>query len=292
MNKNNQDNPLVGGQAVIEGVMMRGSGRIATAVRTPHGSIVSKVQDFVPFTERHKIFNVLIVRGFINLVEMLILGIKSLSFSANVALEDDKNKSDTINNWEFFFSFVIAFLTAICLFIVIPAGVFVVLKNNIHNILLLNFIEGLVRISIFFIFLLCTMFSSDMRRVFQYHGAEHKTVHAYENGDELVYSNIRKCAKEHNRCGTSFIMIVFVISILIFSFLGRTSYLLRVAAKISLMPLIAGISYEIIKFLAKHENVYLLKMFTWPGVLTQKITTKEPDQKQIEIAIAALKKVV
>lgn len=289
----NKDNPLVGGQAVIEGVMMRGNGKIATAVRTPNGGIITKIQDFTPFTEKHRIFNIFLIRGFINLVEMMVVGIKTLSFSAEVALDDgSKSKSNKINGIELFFTFIFAMGTSVLLFVVLPAGAFILLKNKVSNILLLNLLEGLIRISIFFIFLGSTMFSHDMRRIFQYHGAEHKTVHTHENGIELNYTNIKKHPKEHSRCGTSFIMVVFIISIFIFSLLGRTTFLYRIIAKILLMPIISGISYEIMKFLSKHDKNILIKIFTLPGIITQKITTREPDDKQIEVAMTALKGVV
>ena len=272
---------------------MRGKGKIATAVRTPGGGIVSKIQDFTPFTEKYKIFNIFILRGFVNLVEMLIIGVKTLSFSADIALENEKNKkSDKINAIEFFFTFIFALLTSVVLFIVLPAGAFTLLKNKISNILLLNFLEGLVRITIFFTFLITTLFSKDMRRIFQYHGAEHKAVHTYEEGKELSLVNIKKAKKEHSRCGTSFIMVVLIISILVFSLLGRPSFVYRIIAKLLLMPIISGISYEIIKILSKYDKLFLMQVFTLPGILTQKITTREPDEKQIEVAVSALRKVV
>ena len=178
------------------------------------------------------------------------------------------------------------------LFVLIPAYCFASLRGFIENTILLNIVEGIIRLSIFLAFLLTTLLMKDMRRVFMYHGAEHKTVFAWEHGQELTVENIKQFSTRHPRCGTSFILVVFVISILIFSLLGRPDFLMRVVYKLSLFPLIAGISYEIIRFSGKHKEKGWVNAISWPGLMLQKITTREPTDDQIEVAVAAMKKVI
>jgi uncharacterized protein YqhQ len=181
---------------------------------------------------------------------------------------------------------------ALTLFVLIPAYCFAFLRDFIENTILLNIVEGMIRLGIFLAFLTTTLLMEDMRRVFMYHGAEHKTVFAWEHGQDLTIDNIKQFSTRHPRCGTSFILVVFVISILVFSLLGRPDFLTRVAYKLSLFPLIAGISYEIIRFSGKHKEKGWVQMISWPGLMLQKITTREPTDDQIEVAVAAMKKVI
>ena len=280
---------IAGGQAVIEGVMMRHGNRIAVAVRTPAKDIVIKEQDYVPFTKRYPMLGIRVVRGSVTLVEMMVLGIKTLLYSAEIAMPEGEKKPQ---GWEIALSLCLSFSMALTLFVLIPAYCFAFLRDFIENTILLNIVEGIIRLGIFLTFLTTTLLMEDMRRVFMYHGAEHKTVFAWEHGQELTIENIKHFSTRHPRCGTSFILVVFVISILVFSLLGRPDFLMRVAYKLSLFPIIAGISYEIIRFSGKHKDKGWVQMISWPGLLLQKITTREPTDDQIEVAVAAMKKVI
>jgi uncharacterized protein YqhQ len=210
-------------------------------------------------------------------------------FSADIALSEEERKP---KDWEMYLSFFISFTIAIIFFVVVPAFFFTRMKFYIDNLFLLNILEGCVRLSMFLCFLAVTLFMKDMRRVYMYHGAEHKTVFAWENGQELTVENVKKFSTRHPRCGTSFILFVMIVSILVFSLLGRPDFLHRVIYKLLLLPVVAGISYEAIRFTGKHKHSKLIQMLSWPGLMLQKITTREPSDDQIEVAIAAMKKVI
>jgi len=280
---------IAGGQALIEGVMMRHGDRVASAVRAPNGEIVIQEKQYVPLAKRYKILGIAFLRGFVTLIEMMVIGMKALLFSAEVALTEEEKKPGP---WELPLSLLFSFAMVILLFIIIPAYFFTQLKNHVGNLILLNFLEGLIRLGIFLGFLLSTLLSSDMRRVFMYHGAEHKTVFAWEAGEELIVENVRPYSPRHPRCGTSFILVVMVVSILVFSLLGRPDFVTRVVCKLALLPVISGISYEIIRFTGQHQNWPWVQFLSWPGLLLQRITTREPTDDQIEVAIAAMKRVV
>ncbi|HET6488791.1 MAG TPA: DUF1385 domain-containing protein [Syntrophales bacterium] len=280
---------IAGGQAVIEGVMMRHGNRIAVAVRTPAKDIVIKEQDYIPFTKRYPLLGLRVIRGAVTLVEMMILGIKTLLYSAEIAMPEGEKKP---GSWEIALSLCMSFGLALTLFVLIPAYCFASLRDVIQNTILLNIVEGIIRLGIFLTFLTTTLLMKDMRRVFMYHGAEHKTVFAWEHGQDLTVENIRHFSTRHPRCGTSFILVVLVISILVFSLLGRPDFLHRVLYKLALFPVIAGISYEIIRFSGKHKEKGWVQAISWPGLLLQKITTREPTDDQIEVAVAAMKKVI
>ena len=289
MNNKPISGDVAGGQAIIEGVMMRHGNKIASAVRMPNKDITIQELYYVPLTKRYKFLGLAFIRGLITLFEMLVLGMKSLLFSAEVALTEDEKKPE---GWQLTVSMMISFSVALFFFIVVPAYAFSLLKEVIGNTLLLNITEGFIRLGIFLCFLGSTLLMEDMRRVFMYHGAEHKTVFAWEDGQDLTVENVQKYSTRHPRCGTSFIMIVMVISILVFSLLGRPDFLHRVLYKLMLMPVVAGISYEIIRFTGKHKDLRWVQFLSWPGLLLQKITTREPTEDQIETAIAAMKKVI
>ena len=280
---------IAGGQAILEGVMMRHGNKIAAAVRNPDKEIVFQEREHVPLTKRHKILGWLFIRGTINLFEMMIIGFQCLMFSADVALLKEEKKP---KGWEMYFSIFISFFIAIFFFVVVPAFFFTRLKFYINNLLLLNILEGCIRLGIFLCFLAATLLIKDMKRVYMYHGAEHKTVFAWENGQELTVENVKRFSTRHPRCGTSFILFVMIVSILIFSLLGRPDFLHRVIYKIMLLPVVAGISYEAIRFTGKYTRFKPVQMLSWPGLMLQKITTREPDEDQIEVAIAAMKKVI
>lgn len=282
---------VAGGQAVIEGVMMRHGTRIATAVRNPDNEIILQEQDYVPITKRIKLLGLPFIRGSVTLVEMMIVGMKSLFFSAEVAMpEEQENKKSS--PWEIPLAALTSLTFSIVLFVVIPAFFFSLLKSVIPNTLLLNIAEGGIRMALFLGFLASTLLMEDMRRVFMYHGAEHKTVFAWENGQELTVENIKDFSTRHPRCGTSFLLVVMVVSILIFALLGRPDFISRVIYKLMLFPVVSGMSYEIIRFSGKHRDKAWVHWISWPGLLLQKITTREPSDDQIEVAIAAMQRVI
>ncbi|PKN38123.1 MAG: DUF1385 domain-containing protein [Deltaproteobacteria bacterium HGW-Deltaproteobacteria-2] len=280
---------IAGGQALIEGVMMRHGNRIAAAVRRPDKEIVFQEREYIPLTKRYKILGWMFIRGTITLFEMMIVGIKCLMFSAEVALSEEEKKP---KGWEMYLSFIISFTVAIFFFVVVPAFFFTKIKIFVSNLILLNILEGCVRLGIFLCFLSATLLMKDMRRTYMYHGAEHKTVFAWEHGQELTVENVKRFSTRHPRCGTSFILFVMIVSILVFSLLGRPDFLHRVLYKILLLPVVAGISYEAIRFTGKYSHSKLVQLLSWPGLILQKITTREPSDDQIEVAIAAMKKVI
>ena len=280
---------IAGGQALLEGVMMRHGNKIAAAVRRPDKEIVFQEREYIPLTKRYKILGWMFIRGTITLFEMMIIGIKCLMFSAEVALSEEEKKP---KGWEMYLSFVISFTVAIFFFVVVPAFFFTKIKIIVSNLILLNILEGCVRLSIFLCFLSVTLLMKDMRRTYMYHGAEHKTVFAWEHGQELTVENVKAFSTRHPRCGTSFILFVMIVSILVFSLLGRPDFLHRVIYKILLLPVVAGISYEAIRFTGKYSHSKLVQLLSWPGLMLQKITTREPSDDQIEVAIASMKKVI
>ena len=280
---------IAGGQAIIEGVMMRHGNKIAAAVRRPDKEIIYQERNYVPLTKRYKPLGWMFIRGTITLFEMMVIGIQILMFSANVALEEEEQKP---HGWEIYVSLIVSFAIAIFFFVIVPAFFFTQIKVYIGNLILLNFLEGCVRLGLFLSFLSMTLLMSDMRRVYMYHGAEHKTVFAWEDGQDLTVENVKKYSTRHPRCGTSFILFVMIVSILVFSLLGRPDFIHRVIYKILLMPVIAGISYEAIRFTGKYSRFKFIQILSWPGLMLQRITTREPDDDQIEVAIAAMKKVI
>ena len=289
MNEKPHPEDIAGGQAIIEGVMMRHGNKIAAAVRKPDREIAIQEQYYVPLTKRYKFLGLPVMRGSVTLLEMMVIGMKCLMYSAELALTENDVKP---KKWEMTLSVIIGLGMGILFFVVVPAYCFSVLKGFVSSTILLNIIEGFIRLGIFLCFLGTTLLMEDMRRVFMYHGAEHKTVFAWENGQELTVDNIRKFSTRHPRCGTSFVLVVMITAILIFSLLGRPDFVHRVFYKLMLLPVIAGISYEIIRFTGRKRDLKWVQILSWPGLLLQKITTKEPTDDQIEIAIAAMKKVI
>jgi uncharacterized protein YqhQ len=289
MNEKPHPEDIAGGQAIIEGVMMRHGNKIAAAVRKPDKEIAIQEQYYVPLTKRYKCLGLAFIRGSVTLLEMMVIGMKCLMYSAELALTENDVKP---KKWEMTISVIIGLGTAIFLFVVVPAYCFSVLKSFVSSTILLNIVEGFIRLGIFLCFLGTTLLMEDMRRVFMYHGAEHKTVFAWENGQELTVENIKKFSTRHPRCGTSFVLVVMITAILIFSLLGRPDFVHRVFYKLLLLPVIAGISYEIIRFTGRKRDLKWVQILSWPGLLLQKITTKEPTDDQIETAIAAMKKVI
>lgn len=290
----------VGGQAVIEGVMMRGTKGLATAVRLPNGNIEVKKENSTSYTKKNKILGLPIIRGFVSLIESLVVGIKSLEYSASF-FEDEEEKESKFDKWfdKTFkdkgdnvlmgISLVLSLTFSVLLFFILPTALASVMKKYVtDNTLVLNIMEGLIRVIIFLSYITIIGKMKDIHRLYQYHGAEHKTIFCYENGLELTPENAKTFGRLHPRCGTNFMFLVMVISIIIFSFTGWQSIGQRVISRVLLLPLVSGITYEIIKWLGKSNSV-ISKVIAWPGLLLQKITTKEPDEKMLEVAIASLK---
>jgi uncharacterized protein YqhQ len=281
--------PFFGGQAVIEGVMMKGPHNWSLSVRTPEGEIVNTTEQFNSVGDRWPILKKPFIRGIVVLIEMLILGIKTIALSANLALGEAE---EDISGKEMGLTLVFAFLLVVGLFMVVPFYATRAMHSVIQNNLLFAFIEGLFRIAIFVAYVWVISRVADIKRVFQYHGAEHKTIHAYEAEEELTTQNAAKYTTLHVRCGTSLMLIVMVVAILMFSFLPTYSVLLRVAGKIVLLPVVAGISYEITRLAARRIDSPFMKAIMWPGLKLQKLTTQEPDEDQLEVAIHALQRVL
>ncbi|WP_200901047.1 DUF1385 domain-containing protein [Thermincola ferriacetica] len=278
-----------GGQAVIEGVMMRGPKELAIAVRKEDDSIVIEERPIKSITDKLKFLKWPFLRGVIVLFESMIIGIQALTFSANQAVEEEEEEE--LSNWELGLTIAVALVLGILLFVVAPTTIARFLYF-IDNVYLLNFLEGLVRISIFLLYVTLISRMKDIQRVFQYHGAEHKVIHAYEYEEELTVENVRKYSTLHPRCGTSFLLIVMVIMIFLYSFLGKPGLLVRIVSRIALLPIVAGISYEMIKLSGKYSRHPLMKIIIAPGLWLQKLTTREPDDAQIEVAIKALKAIL
>lgn len=289
---------MIGGQAVIEGVMMRGVRSTAMAVRKPDGTINVDVWENTSIKEKHPVLRLPLVRGVVNFVEMLIFGYKSLMASAEIAgLEDAAPKKDEKPSAGAkaaeYGSMLLGLVIAVLLFSVAPAYLIKFTDPYCHFGGFKTLVEGLVRIVIFVGYLMVVSSMKDIRRVYEYHGAEHKTIYCYEHGEELKVENVRKYIRFHPRCGTSFLLIVLVISILVFSlpFVPWSNIPLRILIKLLLLPVVVGVSYEIIKFAGRHDNTAMRAVLA-PGLWLQRLTTREPDDSQMEVAIRSLEAVL
>lgn len=289
----------VGGQAVIEGVMMRGSYGIATAVRTSSGDIVIDKKETIPYTKKYKFLGVPIIRGFVSLIESLVEGIKTLNYSAEFFEEEEETSKfdkwfqekfkEKSNDILVGVSLVVSLAFSIILFFLLPTFVANFFRKSLNvNPVLLNIIEGIIRVSIFLIYIYFIGKMEDINRVFQYHGAEHKTIFCYENNVELIPENAKRFGRLHPRCGTNFLFLVMIVSIILFSLTGWNSLWQRILYRIILLPVVSGITYEIIKWMGKSQS-RLAKILAYPGLMLQKLTTREPDLSQLEVAIASLK---
>ncbi len=291
----------IGGQAVLEGVMMRGTRSAAIAVRTPDGSIDVSIQGVTSVKDKHPILKLPVLRGIVNFVEMLAVGYRSLSHSAKLSGMEEAEEESKFEKWlakrfggdimnaVMVVSMVLGLLLAVGLFTVLPS-VLVGLLGSAAPAGVKTLLEGAAKIAIFVAYLFLVSRMKDIRRVFEYHGAEHKTIYCYENDEELTVENVKRHSRLHPRCGTSFILIVLVISVLVFSMVSWDSVLFRVVLKLVLLPVVIGVSYEIIKFAGRHDNLFT-RIISAPGLWLQLLTTNEPDDSQIEVAIAALKPV-
>ncbi len=291
----------IGGQALLEGLLMIGPEYRATAIRKPDGEIIVEKH---PQKPKGKLSKIPIIRGAVNLFSQMVIGVKALMYSAEfIDIEDDDKSNepskieqflerkfgDKITDIAIYFSVVLSIFISVGLFILLPnliAG-FIPVKGVIFK----NLVEGALRVGIFIGYLALVSLLKDMKRVWEYHGAEHKTIHCYEHGDELTVENVRKYTTKHPRCGTSLFFTIMIISILIFSFTGWHNIFINAGIRILLVPVVAGVSLELIKFAVRHNN-WLFKVFSAPGLMFQKFTTREPDDSQIEVAIAAFNEVI
>lgn len=288
----------VGGQAIIEGVMMRGAKGLATAVRTPSGEIEVKVKRTTPITKKYKILNIPIIRGAATLIDSLIIGINTLNYSASFFEEDEeeskfdawlKNKlgDKGANDLIITLTMMVSLLIAAGLFLGIPTAIASIFKGIGLSPILLNLIESAIRIAILITYMYFISKLNDIYRIFQYHGAEHKTIFCYEAEEKLTIENVKKFGRLHPRCGTNFLFLTMIVSIILFTLTGWGGFWQRLILRIVLMPLVAGITYELIKWLGRTESK-LGKFIAYPGLKLQELTTKEPDDEQLEVAIKSL----
>jgi len=282
--KTKPDRELLGGQALIEGVMMKGSTALGYAVYAPNGQLCTSHVSYTPWKKKYPLLGWFFIRGSVNLFEMLMIGMKALDFSVSIALPGEYKQQ---SKYEMPLAIVMSLLFSFGLFMVLPAFSFTLLQKFIQSVPMLNFLEGLVRIAIFVLFLFLVGFSRDMRRLFGYHGAEHMTVHAYEAEEELTIANVRKYSTLHPRCGTSFLLIVFIISIVFLSGFGHTALLLRLGIKLAMFPVITGVSYELVRLVCRLPRALMLVILS-PGLLMQYFTTRRPDDAMLQAAITAL----
>ena len=291
----------VGGQAVIEGVMMRAPRSVAIAVRRADGSISVKKEFVIPLSERFPLVKLPIVRGAVALFASLIIGIKALNFSANEAMTEDEKKEESaktgggdksgeLSSWAMAGTMSVAFGFGICLFFLFPLYLTKLLIPVIgDNNIIFNLVDGIIRVVIFLGYIWAISQMEDIQRVFQYHGAEHKTIFAFEAGEELSVENVGRHSRLHPRCGTSFLLIVMLVSIAVFSLIPKLwPFYLKAGSRIFLLPIIAGISYEFLKWSAKNDSHPLVRLVISPGLALQRLTTREPDNSQLEVAICSL----
>ena len=296
----------VGGQAVIEGVMMRAPGSVATAVRRANGAIVVKQEPYQSVVEKYKILKLPVLRGAIGLVDMMYLGIKTLNFSAEIAMQDvdsgngqekSNGKKKSQSSLALAGTLVLALALGIGIFFVLPIFITTEVFHFEQSALAFNLVAGIIRISILLGYLSAITLSKEIQRLFQFHGAEHKTVFAFEPSDQLLPTVVLGHSRFHPRCGTSFLLIVMFVAIIAFSLLdavliqilGSITIVTRLLTHLPFIPVVGGLSYEVIKFSAKHTTTWWGKLLIAPGLWLQRVTTKEPDESQAEVAIVALK---
>ncbi|MDF1617871.1 DUF1385 domain-containing protein [Petrocella sp. FN5] len=298
------ERPSIGGQAVIEGVMMRNNEKYATAVRTSDKKIVLDKREYVSLTKRYKVLGLPLVRGGVAFLESMVIGMKILTFSAEFFEVEGEEQApskfekfleakfgDRMNDIIIVISMVLALALSIGLFFIVPAFLSQIMGSFLPEGRWMNLMDGIIRILILigYIFLISRM--KDIQRVFEYHGAEHKTINCYESGDEITIENVMKHSRFHKRCGTNFIFIIVTVSIVVLTIINVQTFWLRIGVRLLALPLIAGISYELLKIFGKFDNG-LINLFASPGMALQRITTSEPDASQVEIAITAFMNVL
>jgi len=294
----------VGGQAVLEGVMMRGVSTWAVAVRKPApegpdadepalGEIEVTSEPLVSWAKRHRILRLPVIRGVVALGESLKIGFRALAISANAQMVgEDGEEPEPIGGFTWGLTIALSMLLAVGLFFVVPVGATSLIKDQLGSALLFWLVEGVLRTAIFIGYIVAISRLPDLRRVFEYHGAEHKTISCYEAGDRLIPARAEGYSRLHPRCGTSFLLIVMVLAIFVFAPIGLPEWYWLVASRILGIPLIAGLSYEVIKWAGRNRRKAWVRALMWPGLMLQNLTTREPDRAQLTVAIAALEAVL
>ena len=282
----------VGGQAVLEGVMMRGVSTWSVAVRTPEDEIAVTSEPLVSWAKRHRALRWPVIRGVVALGESLKIGFKALQLSANAQLTDEDGEPEEIGGLTWVMTIVLSMVLAVGLFFVVPVAVTSLFKDQLGSALLFWLVEGVLRTAIFIGYVVAISRLPDLRRVFEYHGAEHKTISCYEAGDRMTPARAETYSRYHPRCGTSFLLIVMVLAIFVFAPIGLPEWYWLVLSRILGIPLIAGLSYEVIKWAGKNRSKRWVRTLMWPGLMLQSLTTREPDRKQLAVAIAALEAVL
>jgi uncharacterized protein YqhQ len=286
-------NASIGGQAVLEGVMMRSPSNWALAVRKPDGEIADVNRPIRSAMTRHWFFRLPVIRGIVALGESLAIGFRALAISANYAAQTEGEEGEVeteLSRGALIFAFALAIGFAVMLFKVTPALITSWLPIETTGWFVI--VEGVIRVTLFVAYLLVISLLPDLKRVFQYHGAEHKVINAYEAGEELVPEKAQRFSLIHPRCGTAFLLWVMVIAIFVFAFFGRPTWYWLIASRILLLPLIAGLAYELIRFAGKHQDNRALMALLAPGLWLQRLTTREPSLDQLEVSIRALKEVL
>ena len=284
----------VGGQAVLEGVMMRGVSTWAVAVRKPEGEVAISSEPLVSWAKRHRILRWPVIRGVVALAESLKIGFRALAISANAQLEatDGEDEPQPIGGFTWGATIVLSLVLAIGLFFVVPVGATSAIKDQLGSPLIFWLVEGVLRTAILVAYLAAISRLADLRRVFEYHGAEHKTISCYEARDRLTPARAEHYSRLHPRCGTSFLLVVMVVAIFVFAPIGLPAWYWLVASRILGIPLIAGISYEVIKWAGRNRRKRWVRAIMYPGLMLQNLTTREPDRDQLAVAIAALEAVL
>lgn len=288
----------IGGQAVMEGVMMKNGNKYAVAVRTPNKDIEVDIKEYISFADKHKFAKLPIIRGVVNFVESLVVGIKTLTYSASFFEDDeetevkvDKSSKENIEGIVIGFTVAFSLIMSVFLFMITPYLCSRIFSKFIYSDFWLNLIEGILRIVIFLGYIIAISFMEDIQRVFMYHGAEHKTINCLEAGVPLTPENIKNFSRLHKRCGTSFLFIVMIISIIFFMFIHVDGFWLKLLYRLLLVPIVAGISYEFIR-LAGKSNSKIIEILSKPGMMLQKFTTREPSLDMLEVAIKSVEAVL
>ena len=289
----------IGGQAVMEGIMMKNGDKYAVAVRKPDKEIIVKTEECHSYIKDKKLLNLPIIRGVFNFVDSMVLGMKSLMFSADFFMEEEEEdkkkkengkKKDSDNSLLMGATVAFSIVMAVAIFMILPYFISQFFRTFISSQLIVSILEGVLRIGIFMGYILLISRMEDIQRVFMYHGAEHKCINCIEHGMELTVENVRKSSRLHKRCGTSFLLIVMVVSVIMFLFIRVDSPVLRLVVRLLLIPVIAGVSYEFIRLAGMSENK-CVAVLSKPGMALQKMTTKEPTDDMIEVAIASVEAV-
>lgn len=279
-----------GGQAVIEGVMMRGRDALSIAVRRPDETVAVHEEPLVPWAQRFPVLKWPLLRGAVALVEAMLIGMRALNFSANQQVAEEEEEQ--LGFKELALTFLVAMALTVGLFILLPAFIIRLIQDSVTHDVVLNLIEGLIKVTLFSLYIVAIGQMQDIKRVFQYHGAEHMAINCYEAGLPLTVPNVRGQSLLHTRCGTNFLLIVLFMSVFLFSFFGRPPFLERVLLHLLLLPVVAGLSYEVIRHAAQDNAWAVVRWIATPGMWMQRLTTRRPDDAQIEVAVEALERVL